>query len=421
MPNINLAPYDPRQQAIDRRRALAQALQQQAYTPIEAPPVAGANISPLQGIAKIVQAIAGQYQNRKLDKQQAALNQEIQTGREAQAEAFVRQLGLPTAEGGTDETRIKALAKGLASPDQQTAQQHQLMLTNILQQQRQAQQDAAEQARLQMQLTETTRHNQAMEAQKSSAEEGTLRARGLKRDEAGNIVPLTRDEMGPAELAALEDKEALKAYRDSQKALADATTELRKVQADTNSEQYQMAARRLAIAQQNADTARERLGISQGNLDVRESQFNVNTFGGYGKSEALLSSVSELADKINTSQGVMAKAKGTAREAAAKLNLDDDVAEYDSLVKAFTPIWARALGHTGVLTQQDVDSARAALPAPGDSKSLKDRKMSRIQKILNAQIQATETAAGRPRPTATPTAMPIAPAASGGWSVKVKK
>lgn len=80
MPNVNLAPYPyaAEQQAIERRRQLALALQQQALQPLEAPPVPGALASPAQGIAKMVQALLGNYQNRKLDQQQKALEQRIQ-------------------------------------------------------------------------------------------------------------------------------------------------------------------------------------------------------------------------------------------------------------------------------------------------------------------------------------------------------
>jgi hypothetical protein len=107
----------------------------------------------------------------------------------------------------------------------------------------------------------------------------------------------------------------------------------------------------------------------------------------------LLDSVAELTDRINVNQGVYAKMAGGAAKQAAKVNLDDDVAEYEAMVKAFTPLWARALGHVGVLTQQDVDSAKEALPRPGDSKSLKDRKLARIEKILGGTSGATTEAA----------------------------
>jgi hypothetical protein len=101
----------------------------------------------------------------------------------------------------------------------------------------------------------------------------------------------------------------------------------------------------------------------------------------------ILAAVSELSERINTLQGVYAKAAGEAAKQKAKVNLDDDVAEYEALIQGFTPLVARALGHTGVLTQQDVDSVRKLFPSPGDSKSLRDRKVARINSIIG-QLEA---------------------------------
>ncbi len=112
----------------------------------------------------------------------------------------------------------------------------------------------------------------------------------------------------------------------------------------------------------------------------------------FSKAAPVFSAISELSEKINTQQGVVAKMYGGAKKAAAKANLDDDVAEYESLVMGFTPLVARALGHTGVLTEQDVASVRMLFPKPGDSKSLRDRKIARITSI------AAELGGGSPAP-----------------------
>lgn len=63
---------DPEQQAIERRRALAQALQQESMAPIGQQEAGGraVAISPVQGIAKLVQALAGKYGQQKADDQQ---------------------------------------------------------------------------------------------------------------------------------------------------------------------------------------------------------------------------------------------------------------------------------------------------------------------------------------------------------------
>lgn len=248
-----------------------------------------------------------------------------------------------------------------------------------------------------------------------SANAAKLRGMQLKVGPDGDYLPIDESDLTPQERAKRDkDAAAASAYegvnqlRAAQQDLAQATADLRRLQADPNSPQYELARQRLAVAQRNSDIAAQGLGVRQQNTDLRAQNMDIQNFGGYAKSAVFLDSVSELADKINTSEGVYAKAKGTAREQAAKLNYDDDVAEYEAMVQSFTPLWARALGHTGVLTQQDVDSARMALPAPGDSKSLKDRKLARIQKILGGEIKATEEVSGRQNPqvrTASPSSV----------------
>lgn len=112
MPNINLAPYDARQQAIDRRRQLAAALQQESLSPIEQPQMAGVNVSPWQGAAKLAQALFAALGNRKLDKKQAELDKEIQAQRLSQALALI-QAQVP----GITPERAQALAQGIIAPD----------------------------------------------------------------------------------------------------------------------------------------------------------------------------------------------------------------------------------------------------------------------------------------------------------------
>jgi len=65
MVDVNLSPYTAEQQAMDRRRKMAEAMQQQAVLPIEMPTVPGAKVSHLQGLAKLLQGyIAGKNLER---------------------------------------------------------------------------------------------------------------------------------------------------------------------------------------------------------------------------------------------------------------------------------------------------------------------------------------------------------------------
>lgn len=109
----------------------------------------------------------------------------------------------------------------------------------------------------------------------------------------------------------------------------------------------------------------------------------------FSKAAPVLDGIKELSERINTLNGVIASAAGMAEKQKAKINLNDDVAEYEALVSGFTPMIARALGHTGVLTQQDVDSVKALFPRPEDSKSLRDRKINRMKSIIG-QLEGVE-------------------------------
>lgn len=119
-----------------------------------------------------------------------------------------------------------------------------------------------------------------------------------------------------------------------------------------------------------------------------------------GTVSAVIDSLDELSKRINVEGGMAAKASGLVRRGMAAANEDDDVAEYQAIVESFVPTIARALGHTGVLTQLDVDSAKAILPKPGDSKSMRDRKMARIRDLFSSQLQP-ESAGVVPPPGAT--------------------
>ena len=67
MPDINLSPFTAEQAAMDRRRKMAEAMQQQAILPIDMPTVPGAKVSHAQGLAKLLQ---GYIAGRNLDRAQ---------------------------------------------------------------------------------------------------------------------------------------------------------------------------------------------------------------------------------------------------------------------------------------------------------------------------------------------------------------
>lgn len=114
--------------------------------------------------------------------------------------------------------------------------------------------------------------------------------------------------------------------------------------------------------------------------------------------ETIMKGVADLTAKINKSEGLWAKVTGAYKSAAGAMNLDPDVAEYESLIQGATPFIARRMGHTGVLTQQDVDSVRAMFPKTGDSRTVRDRKIARVFSILGLPIPEGLSSEGADQP-----------------------
>jgi hypothetical protein len=73
MQGINLSPFTAEQAALDRRRKMAEAMQQQSISPIEMPNVPGVRISPYQGLAKLLQGYLAGKKLEKADTEQKAL------------------------------------------------------------------------------------------------------------------------------------------------------------------------------------------------------------------------------------------------------------------------------------------------------------------------------------------------------------
>jgi hypothetical protein len=73
MPDINLSPLTAEQSAIDRRRKMAEAMQQQAILPIDMPNVPGAKVSHTQGLAKLLQGYMASQELQKAENEQKEL------------------------------------------------------------------------------------------------------------------------------------------------------------------------------------------------------------------------------------------------------------------------------------------------------------------------------------------------------------
>ena len=91
MADVSLVdPYSAQQESIARRRRMAQALQQQAQTPLETPQTPGVLLSPYAGLAKVLQGLVGGYQEAEAAKEYKALGEEA---RKNQAEDLAKVFG----------------------------------------------------------------------------------------------------------------------------------------------------------------------------------------------------------------------------------------------------------------------------------------------------------------------------------------
>jgi len=70
MPDINLAPSNYELEAIQKRRKMAELLMQQAQQPMEMPQMAGVRISPVSGLAKLLQTYTANEKLKKADTEE---------------------------------------------------------------------------------------------------------------------------------------------------------------------------------------------------------------------------------------------------------------------------------------------------------------------------------------------------------------
>ncbi len=243
MPNVNLSPLDAQQAALNRRRALALALQQQSMEPIAAPPVRGAQISPVEGIAKLAQALVGNLSNRRLDKEQSALSDQQQQQRESQAlalsntvtpqpqgltapmaqpqEAQIPGVNAVTAQSAPPmpttlpvgpgqvqgrEQAVSALARALTSQDPMMAESGRMLLQNQLTGNTQQRDQAAEMARLLAGQSFTAGQKQL---DRSFEGQQNAQSRGLTQQQ----IDLQREALGQKETKLLTPEEEAQQLR----------------------------------------------------------------------------------------------------------------------------------------------------------------------------------------------------------------
>lgn len=81
--------------------------------------------------------------------------------------------------------------------------------------------------------------------------------------------------------------------------------------------------------------------------------------------------------------GMLERGTGVARGVAGSMGMDTAADLYTTGVRGFTPLLARAVGHVGVLTEQDVARTEELFPRIGDSEKVTAEKLSRLGRIMS--------------------------------------
>ena len=126
MPDINLSPYTAESAAIAQRMRMAEALNQQAMSPMEIPQQAGVKISPYAGLAKLLQGYTAGVGQRKALEQQQALTEKYQGQNQADLQSFLsamqgtpqKELAGPAPEGAPQGVSPEGEMGGYIQPEQ---------------------------------------------------------------------------------------------------------------------------------------------------------------------------------------------------------------------------------------------------------------------------------------------------------------
>jgi hypothetical protein len=86
--------------------------------------------------------------------------------------------------------------------------------------------------------------------------------------------------------------------------------------------------------------------------------------------------------------GFGARAVGAARGAASAAGADPAVDLYRTGVRGFVPLFARSVGHVGVLTELDVQRTEDLFPRVGDAADVTAEKLARLNRIMAGQEPA---------------------------------
>ncbi len=144
-----------------------------------------------------------------------------------------------------------------------------------------------------------------------------------------------------------------------------------------------------------ASTARAGQGVTMRGQDMTAATAKAGQAAGTKSNSSvanIMNEIGELSKRINTAGGGPGSViGGMVRRGKASAGMDNDVAEYEALVNGMIPMVARAMGHTGVLTDQDVASARSVFPEVGDNATLAKNKIDRANRLIQGAGTAATT------------------------------
>jgi hypothetical protein len=117
MANVSLIdPYSQKAEEIANRRRMAQALQEQGSQILDMPTTPGVAISPYAGLAKVLQAGLGAYEEKQARKEYADLQTDYRNKYNTQFENFARALSAPAQEAFAGQEAVPGQEAIAAQP-----------------------------------------------------------------------------------------------------------------------------------------------------------------------------------------------------------------------------------------------------------------------------------------------------------------
>lgn len=179
--------------------------------------------------------------------------------------------------------------------------------------------------------------------QANQKELDALAEHGLTRDEQGNVVPLPPEKLSATARQKLEDSQKLDAYRQAQTQLAEANEELKRSQNDPKSPQFQMAMKKLQMAQLAHQIAASNLGLHEQEFENKVHEQGIVKPSGQAQSrgsaaQAALDVLPELEQQIRTNASQLGPIFG--RLAKGEIAIGDVPPNIAKLYSSLTSFYA---------------------------------------------------------------------------------